>query len=83
MLAVIQRVVQASVSACGDVVCEIQNGLLVLIGVHKDDTIEQSKWLASKIAHLRVFSDKDPKMNLSIKDTKGALLIVLQLTPGD
>lgn len=80
MRAVIQRVVQASVSVDGDIVGEIQNGLLVLLGVHKDDTINQSTWLASKIANLRVFSDKDQKMNLSIKDTKGSLLIVSQFT---
>ncbi|MBM3207519.1 MAG: D-tyrosyl-tRNA(Tyr) deacylase [Chlamydiae bacterium] len=80
MRLVVQRVLAASVTVDGNVVGSIQKGLLILLGVHKNDTKEQASWLASKVATLRVFSDKDQKMNLSLKDTEGSVLVVSQFT---
>ena len=80
MRLVIQRVLAASVVVDGNIVASIQNGLLILLGVHKNDTKEQASWLASKVSTLRVFSDKDQKMNLSLKDIEGSVLVVSQFT---
>lgn len=80
MKTVIQRVTSASVTVEGSIVGRIDQGLLVLLGIEKGDAEEQADWLAEKIAGLRIFSDDDDKMNLSIRDIKGALLVVSQFT---
>jgi D-tyrosyl-tRNA(Tyr) deacylase len=80
MKAVIQRVTSASVVVEGETVGAIGQGLLVLLGVEKKDDETQADWLAEKIAGLRIFSDAEGKMNLSVQDVKGALLVVSQFT---
>ncbi len=68
MRAVIQRVLSASVAVDGKVVGQCAHGLLLLVGVHRDDTEAEAKKMAEKIAGLRIFNDPDGKMNLSLKD---------------
>ena len=68
MRAVIQRVLSASVAVDGKVVGQCAHGLLLLVGVHRDDTEAEAKKMAEKIAGLRIFNDLDGKMNLSLKD---------------
>jgi len=80
MKAVLQRVSQASVSVDGEVVSEIGNGLLILLGVAPEDNGEVAEKLADKIAHLRVFEDDEDKMNLSLLDVGGKTLVVSQFT---
>jgi D-tyrosyl-tRNA(Tyr) deacylase len=80
MRAVVQRVARASVTVEMEVVGQIQNGLLVLLGVGGDDMEKDAVYLLEKIAGLRVFDDADGKMNLSLAETNGALLIVSQFT---
>lgn len=80
MRAVVTRVNEARVEIEGKVSREIKKGFLVLLGVGEGDTEEEAKYLAEKIAHLRVFSDENGKMNLSLKDVQGELLIVSQFT---
>lgn len=80
MRAVLQRVTQASVSVAGAVVGEIGAGLLILLGVAKPDTVRDAEFLAEKILNLRVFPDAAGKMNLSLLDTQGGLLVVSQFT---
>ena len=80
MRACVQRVSQASVTVDGEVVGEIERGLLVLLGVASEDTEDDSRLLADKICGLRVFEDADDKMNLSIEDIGGAMLVVSQFT---
>jgi D-tyrosyl-tRNA(Tyr) deacylase len=80
MKAVIQRVTSASVTVEGSIVGQIQQGLLVLLGVEKGDAEAQADWLVEKIAGLRIFCDADGKMNLSVQDMGGALLVVSQFT---
>lgn len=80
MRAVIQRVSEASVGIDGQKVAVIDRGLLVLLGVEGGDTVEDADWLASKIAALRIFSDKDGLMNHSVQDVGGELLVVSQFT---
>jgi D-tyrosyl-tRNA(Tyr) deacylase len=80
MRAVIQRVSRASVVVDGEVVGRIDQGLLVLLGVHRDDTAAQVPWLAEKIVGLRIFNDADGKMNLGIADVGGGVLVVSQFT---
>ena len=80
MRAVVQRVQQASVEVNGEVVARIDQGLLVLLGVGDGDTPEDSQYLANKIAHLRIFSDEDGKMNRSVQDVGGSILAVSQFT---
>ena len=80
MRAVIQRVTRASVTVDDRVVGEIGNGLVVLLGVSTDDTQEDADYLAQKIIALRIFDDADGKMNVSLKDSGGALLVVSQFT---
>ena len=80
MKLVIQRVTSASVEVDNKVVGKIGNGFLVLFGVEKMDTKEQADFLAEKLCNLRVFGDENDKMNLSIKDIEGELLIVSQFT---
>ncbi len=80
MRAVVQRVARASVTVEMEVVGQIQSGLLVLLGVGADDAEKDAIYLLEKIAGLRVFEDADGKMNLSLAETKGALLVVSQFT---
>lgn len=80
MRAVVQRVSQARVEVEGQTVGSIQAGLLVLLGVSRDDGREQAAWLAGKIAGLRMFPDAEDKLNLSVKDVGGAVLVVSQFT---
>ena len=80
MRLVIQRVKKASVEVEEKIVGEIEKGFLVLIGIKQGDTEEQADYLAKKLCNLRVFEDENEKMNLSIKDVEGKLLIVSQFT---
>ncbi len=80
MRAVIQRVSSARVTVDSDVVGEIGPGLLVLVGVTHTDGEEQARWLARKVAGLRIFEDDAGKMNLSVKDVGGSVLVVSQFT---
>ena len=80
MRAVLQRVTHARVEVAGEVVGAIGKGLLVLLGVAKGDTRSDADWLLEKIVNLRIFEDAAGKMNLSLLDTKGALLVVSQFT---
>ena len=80
MRAVVQRVTRAKVTVDEKVVGEIGKGLVVLLGIARDDTKVEAAYLVDKISALRIFDDEDGKMNLSIKDVKGALLIVSQFT---
>lgn len=80
MKAVIQRVRSASVEVEGKIVGEIGAGLLVLLGVARGDTAAEADFLAAKIANLRIFSDDAGKMNLSLIDSGGAMLVVSQFT---
>lgn len=80
MKVVLQRVSKASVSVENEQIGAIKNGLLLLVGVHEEDTAEQMKWLAEKILKLRVFDDKAGKMNLSVRDVEGEILVVPQFT---
>jgi D-tyrosyl-tRNA(Tyr) deacylase len=80
MRAVVQRVSRASVTVAGAVVGEIASGWLVLLGVAPDDSQKQVDWLAEKIANLRAFSDAEGKMNLSVQDVSGSVLVVSQFT---
>lgn len=80
MRAVVQRVVRSSVSVDGKVVGQIGKGLNVLIGVRQGDTEEQARWLAHKIAGLRIFEDEQGKMNLSVRDVGGEALVISQFT---
>ncbi len=80
MRAVLQRVSQASVSVDGETVGRIGPGLLVLLGVGRGDTDQDAETLARKIVELRVFQDDAGKMNLSLKETRGSLLVVSQFT---
>ncbi len=80
MRAVVQRVTRASVTVEGETVGEIGKGLVILLGVASDDTQNDVEYLAEKIAALRVFDDEDGRMNLSVKDAGGALLVVSQFT---
>jgi D-aminoacyl-tRNA deacylase len=76
----IQRVTQASVETNGGTIGAIRRGALVLLGIHREDHIDQVVPLLEKLIHLRIFSDTDGKMNLSLLDTSGELLVVSQFT---
>lgn len=80
MKLVIQRVTEASVAVEGQIIGKIDKGLLVFLGIHKNDSAEKIDWLIQKLIHLRIFSDGEGKMNLSIQDIHGAFLIVSQFT---
>ena len=80
MKAVIQRVSSASVKVDENIVGEIGLGFLILLGVGHEDDVEDIKWLTSKIAKLRVFSDPEGKMNLAIDDINGDILVISQFT---
>jgi len=80
MRAVVQRVTRASVTIEGEIVGEIGNGLVVLLGIARDDKTEDADYLVPKITALRIFDDADGKMNRSLKDIDGGLLLVSQFT---
>ena len=80
MRAVIQRVTRASVSVEGEIVGEIEKGLVVLLGIARDDTRDDADYLVPKIVALRIFDDAEGRMNVSVKDIDGGLLIVSQFT---
>ena len=80
MRAVVQRVTRAKVTVDGDMVGEIGKGLVVLLGIARDDTEQHARYLAEKIAALRIFDDEEGKMNLSVNDVAGALLVISQFT---
>src|SRR3984893_17466209 len=80
MRAVVQRVTRAKVTVDEKLVGEIGNGLVVLLGIARDDTKLDAAYLAEKISALRIFDDEAGKMNLSLKDVNGGLLIVSQFT---
>lgn len=80
MKAVLQRVKHASVKIDGELYSSINQGILVLFGVEKDDEREKMEWMAKKILNLRIFEDENGKMNRSLIDIHGEILIVSQFT---
>ena len=80
MKVVIQRVSKAKVEVNDSVICKINQGFLILLGTENSDSQEDVNWLVNKILNLRVFSDDELKMNLSIKDIKGEIIVVSQFT---
>lgn len=80
MRAVVQRVSEACVTVEGETVGQIGPGLMVLLGVADGDTEAEARWMADKLAGLRIFEDNDGKMNRSLLDTGGAMLVVSQFT---
>jgi D-aminoacyl-tRNA deacylase len=80
MRILIQRVNQASVEISGKITAEIEVGLLVLVGIGNEDTIEDSEWLAGKVIGLRIFDDENGVMNQSVLEIGGEILVVSQFT---
>ena len=80
MIAVIQRCTHARVMIGNRTLGEIQNGLVILLGVKQNDTDNDAEFLAHKISNLRIFNDQNDRMNLSIQDVKGSALVVSQFT---
>lgn len=80
MKAVVQRVTQSSVQVEDQIIGTIDLGLLVLLGIGHADTDQQVAWLAEKIANLRIFDDQNGKMNRSLIDVQGSMLVVSQFT---
>jgi D-tyrosyl-tRNA(Tyr) deacylase len=80
MRAVVQRVKECHVAIEGEIVARIGHGLLVLLGVATGDTFKNADYLADKISHLRIFEDEQEKMNRSLLDTGGDMLVVSQFT---
>lgn len=80
MRAVVQRVTRARVTVAEQITGEIENGLVVLLGIARDDTKDDADYLAPKIVALRIFDDAEGRMNVSVKDINGGLLVVSQFT---
>ena len=80
MRAILQRVTRARVTVENEVIGEIGNGLVVLLGVARDDAKADAGYLAPKIVALRIFDDTEGKMNLSVKDVSGGVLVISQFT---
>lgn len=80
MRAVIQRSKEASVTIEGKIKGEIQEGLVILLGIEEADSQEDINWLSKKIASLRIFNDDEGKMNLSVNEVKGDVLVISQFT---
>lgn len=80
MIAVIQRVSEASVTIEAKVAGAIDQGFMVLLGIAHDDTSEDIDWLCKKIVNMRIFSDEEDKMNLSLSDVGGSILLISQFT---
>ena len=80
MRVVIQRVSEANVKINSKLICSIREGLLVLLGIEKEDSVSDVNWLTNKISNLRIFSDNDGKMNSSIKEIDGEIIVVSQFT---
>ena len=80
MRVAIQRTSEASVTIEGEVVARINTGLVVLVGIEGGDAVEDAEWLVGKIVQIRIFSDAEGKMNLSVKEVNGDVLVVSQFT---
>tara|TARA_B100000900_G_scaffold373704_1_gene354441 strand:+ start:882 stop:1337 length:456 start_codon:yes stop_codon:yes gene_type:complete len=80
MRVVIQRVTKADVTINSNQICQIKDGLIILLGIQIDDSSEDILWLVKKISNLRIFSDNDAKMNNSVIDVNGEIIIVSQFT---
>ena len=80
MLAIVQRCTSSSVYVGNEIISEISLGLLIFLGVYKGDEKKDSEYIAKKITALRIFSDEKGKMNLSVSDVKGSILVVSQFT---
>ena len=80
MRALVQRVVKAQVDSNGETLSAIGQGLLVFLGVTKTDTLDEADWLAGKVSRLRIFTDDEGKMNRSVLDIGGSVLVVSQFT---
>ena len=80
MKVVLQRVSKASITVDSKIIADIQNGLLVLVGIEDADTQEDINWLCQKITNLRIFGDQNEVMNLSVKDIDGDIIVVSQFT---
>jgi D-tyrosyl-tRNA(Tyr) deacylase len=80
MRVVIQRVSEANVKVDGEVVGAIDRGLMVLLGIHDDDTLDDIQWISGKLIQLRIFDDADGVMNLSVQDIAGSILLISQFT---
>lgn len=80
MRVLLQRTTEASVQIGGQIHGKINRGLVILVGICGDDTEEDARWLAQKIIQMRIFADSDGKMNLSLQDIEGELLVISQFT---
>lgn len=80
MKVVVQRVKSASVQVDNEITGSIKKGLMLLVGIHQDDTKEQLEWMCNKILKLRIFEDENEKMNLSVQDVNGGILVISQFT---
>lgn len=80
MKVIVQRAKEASVEVDGEIIGRIDHGLMLLVGITHDDTIDDVRYVADKVAHLRIFEDERGKMNLSLLDVAGAVLSISQFT---
>ena len=80
MRIIIQRVLEASVKIDGEIKSSIKKGMLILLGIETEDTIEDIEWLCTKISSLRIFDDENGVMNISIKEINGDVLLISQFT---